>query len=1420
MKSLFKKDKLFDIIEEIIKSKNIRYITNEEKNPIETTEVNECYYILLGSICLSITSIQLDNENIHIYFQALKNIIKIIQNLNDDLNIFLNEMYIIDELIKIYDVLNLNNKIDIKKISEIIKNLRENSEILQTNNNNKIESLIEKFINLDELIKGSLNYEDKEYYDLLRYIYYKEIKKTRDINYRSTIFEYLIKDSELIINSNEVLQLLLKSLIIPLKEKFIKSIPKILNEKNEIINLIENLLNDINENDNNSFVLSETLLYYFEKNSHIYLNNTINNNKEKILFEGEPLEVFKECLIFLENYKYNPKKLKDKKKNICKLFSIGYIKTYLYTFVTLINISSSKLKDSSKIIKEINNASISKIIKLYIYKIIYNKNNKIIDVFVNPDNIQKYRLSEYDEFNKFINFPQQNPFNYKYKNLINEKKQEYESFYKTLEKLKIENFENINIIDKINIEKLGIDAFYFYTCNLILSCLKYKDFEKSKIYSNFYNNVGVLLFKKKNSFFPAFQFLYCPEKFEKIKKDYQITPENLEILLFSYRYCLNLLWENKKGNVFSFLYNKKNIENINKYYFPGNDISEFHIYEIYSKIIEHFSKLKPNYGCYVCLCRKGYYIKILDDYQDPNLLNKKCPFCHLPIGLKPGRVYGYNYIKRENYFRIFKNETEMKDKKKSIITESMTLDSFQKKYIEKYFIKEKGITSVNENHFKKNNKVVRNLSQISYRLLNFILYSHLFFARLYTDNTKFDKFLPSNMNWMDVLSECWEHLKKELNKKNITVIELFMNYIFFDLFDALNAKINNQNFNEFMKFEEDLDKLILKKVKEFKEKSKSLDKLKNPDKNDKNSSIYLLEEEYDYSEYPDYPFYKYFYFSDYINEEYLIKQMKHIEKDKYPVLHKYLNHYSFPQNTNNYSLNYLKMYNEVLNMFNDKYSHVIVRKEEKENDSVLKDEEIYKNNKKLINEFITFYNKLKIKDKNKNLIQLSEESKLSNFFIDDKNEVGKSYKNIYQKFIEQQNKDIKELLDIKINDEIFDVSCKNKVNIQNIKESEIFTLNFPKNLSFINIAFECSYRNIVINNVYKSYNQFEINYDLIEEKMTESLLNNKKLFNNIISNFVYKNEDLIFENVDVITKFNNLYVSEDLILNDKVILYQFYKENFENINLFKIILDDFITLIIFLNNNSNMEKIDLKHNSKIYETFPFLENKISKNFEEMFKDKDSFTINKLSNIFEYYQLLIFDNIKSEIKEYQIEINKDIIDGIKNYFNQTHKINSEIFASSIRKFIVVFLSKEKNKSNKIKLNENNIINYLNIQDIWDKNIYEMKDFMDELDELKNLNIQLNQVIYLYEILRPENNEEFFKDVIEQIKKNEEMEKKNQEIEEPKIEPNLNNQEEETIDEIEEKDKEKETKENDEDEEEDDNYYDLKDDDADEELYDRN
>ena len=68
----------------------------------------------------------------------------------------------------------------------------------------------------------------------------------------------------------------------------------------------------------------------------------------------------------------------------------------------------------------------------------------------------------------------------------------------------------------------------------------------------------------------------------------------------------------------------------------------------------------------------------------------------------------------------------------------ITIEKFKEKYIRPLYNKEKGLNKIDIINFKKENKIIRNLSQISYRLLNYILYCHLFFAKLLTQSERFD----------------------------------------------------------------------------------------------------------------------------------------------------------------------------------------------------------------------------------------------------------------------------------------------------------------------------------------------------------------------------------------------------------------------------------------------------------------------------------------------------------------------------------------------------------------------------------------------------------------------------------------------------------------------------------------------------------
>ena len=106
-------------------------------------------------------------------------------------------MYIIDELKEVIELQKLKG-INIEKIEEIRKHLRESALILQKNEPDKIDELI---VNV-QIIYESLTSEGikkekdnnfyNKYYDTLRYIFFKEINKISDTNYRCKILEKLL----------------------------------------------------------------------------------------------------------------------------------------------------------------------------------------------------------------------------------------------------------------------------------------------------------------------------------------------------------------------------------------------------------------------------------------------------------------------------------------------------------------------------------------------------------------------------------------------------------------------------------------------------------------------------------------------------------------------------------------------------------------------------------------------------------------------------------------------------------------------------------------------------------------------------------------------------------------------------------------------------------------------------------------------------------------------------------------------------------------------------------------------------------------------------------------------------------------------------------------------------------------------------
>ena len=552
----------------------------------------------------------------------------------------------------------------------------------------------------------------------------------------------------------------------------------------------------------------------------------------------------------------------------------------------------------------------------------------------------------------------------------------------------------------------------------------------------------------------------------------------------------------------------------------------------------------------------------------------------------------------------------------------------------------------------------------------------------------------------------------------------------------------------------------------------SIEEKEENDENDdnngnENSIINLLEEKDNKLKYSEekYPFKKYFYYSDYIDEKYLTSIINNECKD-YPVLAKYL---ELRKNGN--ILNDFYTYNMALNLLNEEFSSKITR--DYAYKETLDKQFIYQDNKNIFNKFFDIYNKLSCNNDNENdndndndndsynnnennniiNMNLNPNLPLFNFFIFDENEFSEKYKYFYKQFINNHNEIVENLLNSKSKYIEVENQNKNKINIQNItKEEEIF--NTKKDFSIQNILFNNSYRKVIINDDYSEFNKYEINLEYVEEVMTDNLLKNKKLISDEIFEFKYKNEDLEFENKDICTKFKEKINEEELSIDDKIIIYEYFEENKGNVNLHLKLLDDFAYLIIY--SCKEIDKMMEPSQTKICKLFEGLES-ISNDFKEIFKERNNFAINKLLNLYEYYQILCFNRVKDKLHQYQEKITDEKQKELINNYIKDLKANEnikKIIEIAIRKFILCFLAKEKDKEKKIKLNKNNIGNYLEIEDLWNKDFYKKKEFYQELKNLKTVSIKVNNVIPFYEKCFNNMYKNYFDDVKTELKNREE------------------------------------------------------------------
>ena len=122
-----------------------------------------------------------------------------------------------------------------------------------------------------------------------------------------------------------------------------------------------------------------------------------------------------------------------------------------------------------------------------------------------------------------------------------------------------------------------------------------------------------------------------------------------------------------------------------------------------------------------------------------------------------------------------------------------------------------GIELINKDIFISKKKRIRGLSMLAYRLLNFVIYNHLFFANLfgYLTDEELEKYcFIEKMTILEIIEYDWKELKEVLDEELIPSIEIFMNQIFPKLSQLINDVKELKSVNERKIFEDKVETLV------------------------------------------------------------------------------------------------------------------------------------------------------------------------------------------------------------------------------------------------------------------------------------------------------------------------------------------------------------------------------------------------------------------------------------------------------------------------------------------------------------------------------------------------------------------------------------------------------------------------------------
>ena len=1385
---------LFDLIEKIIFENQIEYEISDNNSELSSI-TNKVFFYGIESILKVVTSnisiytnFEKSEDKMNIFLNECKEILQDALQLKNILNLNSKEIYSLQEIIELIDDFVLNNIGTIENISNIIYYFNVQNSLFKRKMMPELSNNLENFYNFIYEKIGN----DKNFHKIMNKILFNEFLKINDEEYRLQILKIILKDNKFILNSTQIIKILIKDFIYNSPNKnIIKNIEILSNKESSLISSINSI---------ESTFLDEILLNIFDSEIFHYFESIplikepeIKKKYPKffekqlkgdtgIIFD-ESFEAFKtfvenlESIINKEDNKYN--------SNLSKLYSISYIKIYLNYFVSFIKGNKLNSENTKEILDFIcdKETKFRNVLKIYILKLFHN----LIENFEQFKNFnyEKYGIEfhkKYSLWNGSIETKKEEVIlNHCFLNLDTEKdRNNFNEANSNFDKCRYNRCKENDTKLIQNIKDFGIDTFLCISINKIISNLGYNDKKFLKDYKKFYNFINEIFNGKCNENLKNLLFLFTDENKFNIKIKPKLMKSNnknlntklFEILLYSFRFCVQSLEaldiqkrENKnKKLLFASIIDKNCMQNINDCYIPGNEIKEDMHLTTLEFVESHLNSLPDNIGCYVCSC--GYYYSIQPCGFPTVGETSICPICKLNIGYGQRVVLEgcHGLFRRPGHMRIFKDEIQQRtcmnryrDSDENVANK--TLEKYKEEVIKPILEQIKnGINKVNLDYFLKRDKKIRKLSELSYRILNYLIYSHLFFANcldFISENDLKNNYLVEKLDCIDILEKDWEIIQEILQGKGIQSIQIFMNLIFKRLSELIKNCEYFTEGNQRDNFEENVENLINKCLSEYNdynnifiEENKSQLELDNY--NIKTIINELSPPTEDIYPPKDYPLFKYFILTKYSSREDFIKKIgpPNVYVLKYPLLHQYL-----IDNVDTKKMKYLPAFNEFVNYMIENYSFKISRDDAKKR--ILLNEPIYKDKgfQDKFNNFIKAWDEVKgeaVKYKCRPDMKkkdLNENDKLI-YFLNDDGEIGYGMyiAAALDNFITWQNSFLEPIYNSVAQNGIlhcFSKNMKRKLPVQNAKINQTLLIENCFNNSSLYYKFEDIISSFCKRDIFKedgtinyfNYNSFIYDFASIEEELGNLVLPGKCLFNKEINFVAFWSEGFRGGKSETLIKFYLKYPQNDLNKEEKEKIIEYIKnQKNEKNDDFKSILGSMQLIIFYLSNNLNKgeEKvINILRNAPKYlkisgDCYKFFEN----------EGKD-LTLVKMMNVYFFIEHLCYDELINTLnQEYREEIPNDLKIKIKekllksNEENEIIKVNQ--IAAAVRRYMSRYLV---GKRDDVELNEKRELIYdLSRIDLWEEKIGKLEN-LDELlsSKLYEFKIKIGQVYEFYKLI---------------------------------------------------------------------------------------